>query len=347
MKVITLKKFRKISYITFGVIMTLIIAGTLFPVSVSLSEDTINSTIEKKLPLTINKEINNPITKGKETVVAKIQSNKLILEDIGMATTTSGVAIYKDKSVRFTVDTHGSDLHYDSEKFAFFYKPKAIDVKLNQEDLDKIIKLKKIAVKEVEQAFKDESSSESEPKQSLFSKFKKKIKNYKSDDGAKVETKVGTFTMPQKVIDKYKNQAVDKYNNAVENGLKQQIEGFIISGVEWGTVKALQTTPVYKLKDKEVDNNVKLFLTGVKVSKGELSIQFSTANILKGSIGILLLVGIFFIFIELLSSKVEKQERVKIFNVFEVVLDMTAATIEATGSVLEGVGEVGGGLLDA
>jgi len=290
---ITSKKLKKIGYWIAGISLVILIGGSMFPVSITVSEAQLNDLAAKKLPMTINKDIKIPLTKKIIPVTAIIENAHIGLANNVGGVKTNGSLIYKDKTVRFTayVDVAGNNLYYDNDKYAFFASPNHINVELNKEDMGKLLKPLE---KEVKKTAKEVSTAVTEKpikKEGFFSRMKNKFSKNKEEeklatieinsDSMSVNIKKGLFDKFAEAKAKAKAKTKEIADKVLQEDLVAYLEIKLKDVVEYSIKKGLKTYPVYKFKDKEIDNTAKLFLSGVSIDNGELVIEFSMVNILK------------------------------------------------------------------
>ena len=310
---ITSSKLKKIGYWVAGISLVILIGGSMFPVSITVSETQLNDLAAKKLPMTINKDIKVPLSKKIIPVTAVIENARIGLANNVGGVKTNGILKYKDRSVRFTayVDVAGNDLYYDNEKYAFFASPSHINVELNKEDMSKLLKpleeKVKDTAKEISVAAKPETLIKEE-KKGFFSRMKSKFSKEKklatveiNSDGMSIDVKKGLFDKLSEIRAKAKTKTKAIADQVIQEDLIKYMEIKLKKVVEYSVKKGLKTYPVYKFKDKEIDNTAKLFLSGVSIDSGKLVIEFSMMNILELLIKWFLIMFFIFAFFYLLT----------------------------------------------
>ena len=259
---ITTTKLKRVSLWIIGLSFFALLAGALFPVNISLSQDEVNTLIAKKIPFSIDKKIKIPLTLKKVLVHLDINEANITMSNGVAKVTSSGIVSYKNKSVRFYSygNIVSSDLYYDSKKYAFYAhpNPEEIHVHLMQEDLDALfLSSKKMNSPDSTKGFLS----------FIKSKSSSLIKDKYTENKEKILPLVG--------------EKLDKV-------------------VEYGIIKALNKYPIYTLKNKSLDTTTKLLLNKITIENTEIKIKISTISILvfiaKWLLLILFVVALFYLF---------------------------------------------------
>lgn len=323
---------KKTFYWAIGASLFILVVGSVFPISVSVSESQLNSLISKRMPMTIKKEIAVPLIKKTVPVTAIIESSHIKLSNNVGETKTTGSLLYKDKSIKFTayVNASSGGLYYDNKKYAFFVKPKHINIELNKEDMKMLFKPIEAEVKGVAEKASVATTKEVKEK-GFWGKVKhryKKTKNKLLEQEEKEKRLASLEITSEKVslelnkgllskIGKLKSKAKESADKIIEEDLASYLDMKLKKVVEYSVLKGLETFPVYKFKDKDIDNTAKLFLRGVSISNGELVIEFSMLNILNVLINWVVFMVVFAGIIFLLIN----------FNLIEIVGVITLGVI--------------------
>jgi hypothetical protein len=284
-KKISLRKFRKLIYIVIGVLISILIYTSVFPIHISIEKNTIQSAIDKKLPIIKEKNITLPLIKKKISYIVK--SDKVKVEFINNSIKIVGNGIISSvknptKFSHFNFNIFGVP-SYDNKKQQFYFKP----------DLSK----------------------------SSINFNKKEVLNLV----------IPSFISKKLLSNKVKDKIFDLI---VKNSLKLANVFF-------------KHFPIYDLKKSKHDT-IGLFLKDIKIENNKIILSLTSIELLKHSIGIVLLIILLIGFIIIVTYKVEKKEKFCFFDIFEVVLEVgidgLSATGEAVGTALEGTGEILGGL---
>lgn len=132
------------------------------------------------------------------------------------------------------------------------------------------------------------------------------------------------------------------FSDKIKNSISSNIENYLISS----SVIFLNNFAVYNLNKSDKNGSLKMLLSDVKITDKNLILELTSFNILKHSIGFII-VGLFlFIFIIIVTYRVERREKFSFFDLFEIVVEVgfesVLVTTKGVGTVasatLEGVG---------
>lgn len=267
---ISFKKFKVVLYSLFGIIVTVIIGGSIFPITVPLDEVMINERVGEKIPIETTKQFSVPLTKKTIDIDTVIDEAEVDIVSNVIYANANGMVSYGEYDVRFKVEARGANIQYDKEKYAFYFKPDSIYVTLDDGDVAKLIETMGERI-------------ESIPEEEVINEKKS-------------------------LLGRMISKAKDKTAEAVSNGkAKDFIVDNLTSAANYTAVKALNAIPVYRLKDRDADNVAKVFLSGVDIEEGELKIRFSMVNILHSILKVLGVIALFALLILWVTESVKKR----------------------------------------
>lgn len=316
MKVITLKTFKRIAWSIFGTISLVIIALAIFPLSIKISDTTINEKISEKIPMTVHKDIEIPLIKKSIPIDIHLLSLDTKMMGDTLDAKSSGFIDYKGNKIEFSTQTVVESLEYRPKTGQFFIIPQSNYISINYNDVENF---RTVLIKSGKEKSKNRILNKGN---TLLNKFhikgnKEKVLNIANNITSKTIDGISNKLTTEKIVLIFE----DKISAFIQNGMKK--------------------FPVYTLKDNDIGNSAKTFLMGIDIKDNHFIVKIGTANIMK--IFIVFVVGflIFMWIVYSIDTKVKKRGSFSFFDILEITLE---ASLEGLGNVAEGAGKVIGGI---
>jgi len=266
---ITTKKLKKFSIVFAVIVFIILVVGSIVPVKISISEDIVNTQISRKLPKTIHKDI-KLIGDKSIPIDIRIDHAVVTMSDHSSQVYADGVVSSKDKLIRFSVLSNipSQNIKYINSLHAFYASPSSVEVHLNKRDIDRVLSPVEEEI-EKKVSFLEKNKKE---KDGFYKKIKNKIKEKFSKDKeeklaeASITEKGVQVTISNNLLEMMKKKTSDYLRKGLNSYNREYLEKKIEDTISYIVRKKLETMPVYKLKEKSIDNKIKVFLSNVNTT---------------------------------------------------------------------------------